>query len=1077
MQTNAAAARVGLTDEYFLHVEKYKNIYGPETVVLLQNGSFYEMYGIDNASEKIFPEIKDICETLDIFLSRKNKGIKENGRNNPLMAGFPTWSCEKHIQKLLDHGHTVVLFEQREIQGGDIQGSAPAYERVLTQVLSPSLQSEYHRSIDAQHCICFYMSAGSEYLTKTEFWNVSTAIISVFNGAVYMYDTTHTRTERKDSVFFDMLRILRTHEANEVLVVLGSHCFSRCRFFWRKQLAFHGTIHVIDTHDSVESPHSDISKVFSAGTSINDLKKCRYQDEFFNRVFRHSPPFGGMSRIEAMNLEKYPHMRLSLIFLLQFVSNHNVAFLEKLQDPVWYEYLEHRTPRFCRVENNSLEQLGILLLNYKQQGIAVPRTGSRSLAQSHQPQCVFDVINETITAAGHRMLKDSVCRPLVDVRDIQERQRMVQAMKANVPHLEATREHLRRASDIERLHRRLQLRTAWFSDLAALETTYEALLAVMGIWVDKLSAGQNDRAPKSVVDEGKITADAVGVFECLREARGFLRENLNISNCASTPRNQTVELAVFNLELYGELSQLHVRRSAILSRLEEERRTLEDTVSTWIKQNTLNHAAGKKNTPKKKKTAIADDNVEENDASATAFVKLEYTDKEKYFLTMANTKLKCMQEMLSQNKDLSAHYRVKTNTLAPKISSKQMDVLNEELSLCRENIDRCSKRELAQFVQRFGAQFEDVLLLFNYYLGYIDFLQSGAYISLKYCYVLPKVDAGTPHSFVAAEKLRHPLVERVLQTTVYVANDVAIGTREKSGYLIFGTNSCGKSVFMKSVGVAVVLAQMGYDVPCAEMTWSPFHNIITRMTGTDDPLKGQSSFAVEMIELNLILTRSSQFSLVLGDEVCHGTEQVSGISLVAASLMHLCAKRVPFVFASHLHQLSKMEEITKLENLAVKHMTVKRDVENGTLVYERKLKEGSGDATYGIEVARHIIDDADFLSCAEVIQRGLLERPQNIVPEKISRYNPLLFVDACQVCGKKAVETHHIIQQKEADTHRMVSAAARGGGPVGVHHLANLVALCVKCHLSIHKTRGKRLCINGYDDTSEGPRLDFYWTQ
>jgi DNA mismatch repair protein MutS len=246
------------------------------------------------------------------------------------------------------------------------------------------------------------------------------------------------------------------------------------------------------------------------------------------------------------------------------------------------------------------------------------------------------------------------------------------------------------------------------------------------------------------------------------------------------------------------------------------------------------------------------------------------------------------------------------------------------------------------------------------------------------------------------------------------------------------------------------------------------------MTGGDDALRGHSSFAVEMIELNLILSRSTSRSLVLGDEICHGTEHVSGISLVAASIVSLCAKRVPFVFASHLHQLSKMPEIQQLPGLSMKHLTVRRDVETKTLVYVRKLADGSGDATYGIEVAKHIVDDRDFIKMAERFQRSILERQAHVVPDRVSRYNTNMFMGKCQICSKKAIETHHVIQQKDADEHKRV-VFEEAKTPASVHHMANLVALCIDCHLSIHKRKGKRLKIEGYEDTAEGRKLKYSW--
>jgi DNA mismatch repair protein MutS len=108
--------------------------------------------------------------------------------------------------------------------------------------------------------------------------------------------------------------------------------------------------------------------------------------------------------------------------------------------------------------------------------------------------------------------------------------------------------------------------------------------------------------------------------------------------------------------------------------------------------------------------------------------------------------------------------------------------------------------------------------------------------------------------------------------------------------LLYGINASGKSSLMKAIGIAVVLAQAGLFVPATYMVLKPFKTLATRILNHDNIAQGMSSFTVEMSELREVLRIADDKTLVLGDEVCSGTESISGTSIVAASLEHLLAK-------------------------------------------------------------------------------------------------------------------------------------------------------------------------------------------
>jgi DNA mismatch repair protein MutS len=282
--------------------------------------------------------------------------------------------------------------------------------------------------------------------------------------------------------------------------------------------------------------------------------------------------------------------------------------------------------------------------------------------------------------------------------------------------------------------------------------------------------------------------------------------------------------------------------------------------------------------------------------------------------------------------------------------------------------------------------------------------------------------------------------------------------------LLFGTNACGKSTLMKATGLSLIMAQCGMFVPASNFNYSPYKYFFTRILSNDNIYKGLSSFAVEMTELRSILKRTDNRGLVLGDEVCNGTESRSALAIVTAALMRLSEKKSNFIFATHLHELNDMPELD-IQTLKKYHLKVHR--KDSELIYDRKLVEGSGPAVYGLEVARAMDLDNDFIDNANKILLRITEGTTDIVEEKTSHFNSSVNVSDCKVCGAAAKEVHHIKEQNTADTNGMIKHIHK-------NRKSNLVPLCEECHNSVH--HGK-LVIRGFLDTSKGPKLDFEYLE
>jgi DNA mismatch repair protein MutS len=213
-----------------------------------------------------------------------------------------------------------------------------------------------------------------------------------------------------------------------------------------------------------------------------------------------------------------------------------------------------------------------------------------------------------------------------------------------------------------------------------------------------------------------------------------------------------------------------------------------------------------------------------------------------------------------------------------------------------------------------------------------------------------------------------------------------------------------------------------------------------------------------MLELKAIMKRADNRTLVIGDEVCRGTEHVSGNSIVAASIINLSKVNASFIFATHLHDLCDISHIKNLENLGIYHLSVRYDIDSKKLIYDRTLQRGQGNTLYGLEVCKSLNLGEDFLEIANGIRQEILEMPESLYLQKQSRYNAQCFIDMCGICKKPAKEVHHIKHQVTADENGFIDHIHK-------NKLSNLVAVCEACHDKIHNNS---ILVEGYQQTSAG---------
>jgi DNA mismatch repair protein MutS len=221
-----------------------------------------------------------------------------------------------------------------------------------------------------------------------------------------------------------------------------------------------------------------------------------------------------------------------------------------------------------------------------------------------------------------------------------------------------------------------------------------------------------------------------------------------------------------------------------------------------------------------------------------------------------------------------------------------------------------------------------------------------------------------------------------------------------------------------------------------------------------------------MMELKNIFNRADERSLVLGDEISQGTETESALAIVSSAILKLISLRSTFIFATHLHQLGSIPQLQNLKHLIFLHLGIKYDESNDTLIYNRVLQLGMGDSLYGLEFAKSLHMDSEFLQMAQTIRENLNHGGSDIKKlrrQKSSKYNKNLYLSKCALCEESVEDVHHIAEQKHANQEGQIDHFHK-------NHKYNLIPLCKKHHNLVHE--GK-ITISGFMMTSEGLKLHY----
>ena len=230
----------------------------------------------------------------------------------------------------------------------------------------------------------------------------------------------------------------------------------------------------------------------------------------------------------------------------------------------------------------------------------------------------------------------------------------------------------------------------------------------------------------------------------------------------------------------------------------------------------------------------------------------------------------------------------------------------------------------------------------------LDVIASLATVADDMNYVRPIVDN---EGEIDIKEGRHPVIEKMIDSGSFVANDTYLNGEADRLSIITGPNMAGKSTYMRQVALITLMAQIGSFVPASYAKIGIVDKIFTRVGASDDLSMGQSTFMVEMMEVANILREATKNSLIILDEIGRGTSTYDGLSIAWAVVEHITNKEkcgAKTLFATHYHELTELENTVE----GVKNYSIAVKEKGEDIIFLRKIVKGGTDESYGIHVAK-----------------------------------------------------------------------------------------------------------------------------
>ncbi|MCA9373800.1 DNA mismatch repair protein MutS [Candidatus Peregrinibacteria bacterium] len=532
------------------------------------------------------------------------------------------------------------------------------------------------------------------------------------------------------------------------------------------------------------------------------------------------------------------------------------------------------------------------------------------------------VIDKTETAMGGRLLRYFLMHPLLDAGQVARRLDAVEELVSERALAEDLRSVLGSILDMERLLARLSMNRGSARDVAALKQSLQQIPTIQTL----LSA----------------SADGQGVKT---ELLAGIRDGIDpLSDIVALIEKAIVEEPPLTFNDGGVIADGYHNELDELKKISRE---------------------GKSYIQKMQQEEIA--------RTGISNLKVRYNKVFGYYLEVSKSHVSKVPETWIRKQTLVNAERY----ITPELKEYEEKVLGAE-----EKIVALEQQLFAEVRAKVVAE-KDRIQKTAKKLALLDVLQSFAAAALTNRYCKPSIKTEGDLNIVNG---RHPVVEEMSFAARFVPNDTALLNSGERVQLITGPNMGGKSTYLRQVALIVLMAQIGCFVPAEAAEIGMVDRIFTRVGASDNLVRGQSTFMVEMQETADILASATEKSLVILDEIGRGTSTYDGMSIAWSILEYLHDSiGAKTLFATHYHELIALAD--KLEHAVNYSVAVKENAEEG-VVFLYKVLKGGVDKSYGIEVAKlaglptdviaragQILQDLEEGSHEQAVQKELASRP------------------------------------------------------------------------------------------------------
>ena len=352
-------------------------------------------------------------------------------------------------------------------------------------------------------------------------------------------------------------------------------------------------------------------------------------------------------------------------------------------------------------------------------------------------------------------------------------------------------------------------------------------------------------------------------------------------------------------------------------------------------------------------------------------------------------------EVTKSNLQLVPEYFIRRQTLAnsERYYTEELKVLEEKILNADERISILEDLIFNQICDEISKYKADILLMSND-VSIIDSIYSFYFISNNNKWIKPILSNDKKFEIKDA---MHPVIDKTLGFGKFVPNDLSFND-SKNTAIITGPNMSGKSTYLRTMAIIVILSQIGSYVPASKCEIGVVDRIFTRTGLTDDIHTGKSTFLIEMEETSRILSQSTSKSFAVLDEIGRGTSTYDGLSIAWSILEYINTKedkKFRTLFATHFHELTKLPET----HLNIKNLQVAVHEENNSINFLHRIVEGSSERSYGINVAEIAGIPMEVLLRAKVLL-GEFENPKT----ENNFFQPLLFEENVSEVAKKIKE-------------------------------------------------------------------------